>query len=202
MGRYWTSRKSKDVVSERRAQLDLLFAFANADLSQAGNSYIPAQILDLLTATLLSSLGHPFISRVDDREALWKALQKHLCGRIRKIMHNTLLLVEMPLWKISGSLEFTVEAKVNRFHQRIRLRKSKTGNAFKVFRIAMDLALMNIFQDLDFKPNRIRQCPRCGIFFYQPTEKTKQYCSIRCGDATRLKQFRKPIGEEFAKEGG
>jgi hypothetical protein len=51
--------------------------------------------------------------------------------------------------------------------------------------------LIEIIRDLDFKPNRFRQCPRCGNFFYQPTEKKSIYCSIRCGNAVRLKEFRR-----------
>jgi endogenous inhibitor of DNA gyrase (YacG/DUF329 family) len=55
----------------------------------------------------------------------------------------------------------------------------------------VDLALIEITRDLDFKPNRFRECPRCGNFFYQPTEKKSIYCSIRCGNAVRMQQFRK-----------
>ena len=64
-------------------------------------------------------------------------------------------------------------------------------NEIKGLKRIIDLALIEITRDLDFKPNRFRQCPRCGNFFYQPTEKKSIYCSIRCGNAVRLQHFRK-----------
>jgi hypothetical protein len=97
----------------------------------------------------------------------------------------------MPLWKMGGSIEFTVDAKTKRFYERFRFRKIKPGNELKALKRMIDKAIIDIIRDLDFKPNRFHQCPRCGNFFYQPTEKEKSYCSIRCGDAVRLQQFRK-----------
>jgi endogenous inhibitor of DNA gyrase (YacG/DUF329 family) len=92
---------------------------------------------------------------------------------------------------MGGSIEFTVDAKTNRFYDRFRFRKIKPGNELKALTRMIDQALIDIIRDLDFKPNRFHQCPRCGNFFYQPTEKEKIYCSIRCGDAVRLQKFRK-----------
>ena len=97
----------------------------------------------------------------------------------------------MPLWKITGSLEFTVEGSAKRFRQRIQLRKVKEGNEIKVLKQAVDLALMLIIQDLDFRPDRFLRCPRCKVYFYQPTGRVKQYCSTRCNDAVRLERFKK-----------
>ena len=56
-----------------------------------------------------------------------------------------------------------------------------------------------LIRDLDSKPNRFRQCPRCGNYFYQPTERKKVYCSIKCGDAVRLQKNRKKGGENKNK---
>jgi hypothetical protein len=122
---------------------------------------------------------------------LIQEVQKHLRARLKKIIHGAKLLVEMPLWTISGSLEFSVETKINRFHERFRFRKIKAGNELKELKRMVDLAFIEITRDLDFKPNRFRECPRCGNYFYQPTEKKSIYCSIRCGNAVRLQHFRK-----------
>jgi hypothetical protein len=188
---YWTSKKQKSVVSERREQLDLLFEFANADLKEKKNDQLKRQICDLLNSIMT---GHPEtcpdLSGAKN-DALIIGLQRHLCARLKKIIYNTKLLVEMPLWTISGSLEFTVEADTNRFYERFRFRKLKPGKELKALKRMIDKALIDIIRDLDFKPNRFRQCARCGKFFYQPTEKEKSYCSIRCGDAVRLQKFRK-----------
>jgi hypothetical protein len=191
MPNYWTSKKQKSVIDERRDQLDLLFEFANAKLEQGVGDHLKRQIYDFLN---LMMMGHPegcpdLLSTESD--ALIKGLQKHLCTRLKKIIHSTKLLVEMPLWKVSGSLEFTVEAKINRFNERFHFRNINPDNELKVLKKIVDLALIEIIRNLDFKPTRFHQCPRCLAFFYQPTEKGKTYCSIRCGDAVRLQQFRK-----------
>ena len=190
MVRYWTSKKQKSVVSERRKHLDLLFQFANTDLKEKKHDRSKRQIYDLLN----SSMGEhqercPDLLSAENDELMIR-LQKHLCARLKKIIHNTKLFWETPLWKIGGSVEFTVDAKSNRFYERFCLRKIKPGNELKALKRIIDLALVEIIRDLDFKPNRFRQCPRCDSFFYQPTEKKKIYCSIRCSDAVRLKQFR------------
>ena len=191
MVRYWTSKKQKSVVSERREQLDLLFEFANTELKEKKNDQLKRQIYDLLNSIMT---GHPetcpdLIGAGSDK--LINVLQTHIRTRLKKIIHNTKLLVEMPLWKMGGSIEFTVDAKTNRFYERFRFRKIKPGNELKALKRMIDKAIIDIIRDLDFKPNRFCQCPRCGNFFYQPTERKKIYCSLRCGDAVRLQQFRR-----------
>jgi hypothetical protein len=196
MKAYWTSKKQKSVVSERRKQLDLLFQFANAELKEKKNDQLLHRIHDFLNATLAEHQEScPDLLSAENDELI-NGLQKHLCARLKKVIHNTKLLWEMPLWKIGGSIELTVDSKTNRFYERFRLRKIKTGNELKALKRIIDLALIEIIRDLDFKPNRFRQCPRCGSFFYQPTEKEKTYCSIRCGDAVRLQKFRRERRKE------
>ena len=191
MVRYWTSKKQKSVISERRGQLDLLFVFANTDLKKKKNDQLLRQIYDLLNS-VMAEHTESCPDLLSDENYEWiSGLQKHLCARLKKVIHNTKLLWEMPLWKIGGSIEFTIDAKTKRFYERFRLRKIKPGNELKALKRTIDLALIEIIRDLDFKPNRFRQCPRCGSFFYQPTEKKKAYCSIRCGDAVRLQKFRR-----------
>ena len=191
MLKYWTSKKQNSVVSERREQLDLLFQFANAELKENRNDQFVRQIHDLLNSIMREHQEScPDLLSAENDELI-NGLQKHLCARLKKVIHNTKLLWEMPLWKIGGSIELTVDAKTNRFYEKFRLRKIKPGNELKALKRIVDLAIIEIIRDLDFKPNRFRQCPRCGSFFYQPTEKEKAYCSIRCGDAVRLQKFRK-----------
>ena len=191
MRTHWTSKKLKSVVNERREQLGLLFQLANAKSKENENDQLVRQIHDFLKSVVT---GHqescPDLLGAENDELL-NGLRKHLRARLKKIIHNTNLLWEMPLWKIGGSIEFTIDTKTKRFYERFRLRKMKPGNKLKALKRIIDLALIEIIRDLDFKPNRFRQCPRCGSFFYQPTEKEKTYCSIRCGDAVRLQKFRR-----------
>jgi len=191
MRTHWTSKKQISLVSERREQLDLFFEFANTDLKENENDQLVRQIHDLFNSLMT---GHqencPDLLSAENGNLII-GLQKHLRARLKKIIHNTKLLWEMPLWKLGGSIELTVDAKTNQFYERFRLRKIKSGNELKALKRIVDLAIIEIIRDLDSKPNRFLQCPRCGIFFYQPTEREKTYCSIRCGDAVRLQQFRK-----------
>jgi hypothetical protein len=187
----WTSKKQNAVISERREQLDLIFEFANADLTDAKSDHLKSQMYGFMESMMAGRPAIYSLALGAEQNELIQELQKHLRARLKKIIHNTKLLWEMPLWKIGGSIEFTVDAKTKRFYERFRLRKIKPGNELKALKRIIDLALIEIIRDLDFKPNRFRQCPRCGNFFYQPTEKKSIYCSIRCGNAVRLQEFRK-----------
>ena len=191
MRTHWTSKKQKSVISERREQLNLLFEFANTDLTVASSDQLKSQMCDFLGSMMSGQPAIDSLALSAEKIELIQELQKHLRDRLKKIIYGAKLLVEMPLWTISGSLEFSVEAKINRFHERFRFRRIKAGNEIKELKRMVDLALIEITRDLDFKPNRFRECPRCGNFFYQPTERGKIYCSLRCGDAVRLQQFRR-----------
>lgn len=198
----WKSSKNKAIVSQRRVELDLLFEFANADLEQETSAHIKSRILDLLYDAMMPAPGGHKVLDPREYSALLPKLQKHLRGRLNTIIRKTTVLNEMPLWKISGSLEFTVEGKTNRFRQRIQLRRVREGNEIKALKMAVDLALMLIIQDLDFRPDRFHRCPRCKAYFYQPTAKVRQYCSTRCSDAVSLERFMKRKKLAQARKGG
>ena len=153
--------------------MNLLLQFGNADLKANENGQLIRQFHDFMRSVVT---GHqescPDLSNNENVELI-HGLQKHLRARLEKIIHNTKLLWEMPLWKIAGSVEFTVDAKGGRFYQRFHLRKIKPENELKALKRIIDLALIEIIRDLDSKPNRFRQCPRCGSYFYQPTERKK-----------------------------
>jgi len=189
--KYWTSKKLKSLVRERRKQLDLLFEYVNADLAEKSTDHIKRRIQDFLNTILVGSPEQ--CPRLGDAEGdlLASALQKHLCDRFDAIIHNTKLLVEMPLWSVRGSLEFTVENISGRFNERFFFYNIKGGNEISMLKRLIDLALIEIIRDLDFNPRRFHQCPRCGIYYYQPTERDKNCCSTRCSDAIRLQKFRK-----------
>ena len=101
MTNYWTSKKSKAVVEERRAEIDLLIDFANADTTKVANQHLETRILDHL-------YRHPAL-HPDNRD--WKpdgklaniidAMQGHLRSRFDIIIENKQMLAEMPLWEIS-----------------------------------------------------------------------------------------------------
>ena len=200
MRTHWTSKKQKAVISERREHLDLLFEFANTDLTVAKSDHLKSQMYGFLESMMAGRPAIYSLALSAEKNELIQELQKHLRARLKKIVDNAKGLGEMPLWTVSGSLEFTVNPISNRFHERFRFRKIKAGNEIKELKRIIDLALIEITRDLDFKPNRFRQCPRCGNFFYQPTEKKSIYCSIRCGNAVRLQEFRKKKNKVMHKK--
>jgi hypothetical protein len=191
MKKNWTSKKQRSVISEKRDYLDVLIGIANVDLTNGSSNQIVREFTDFLNLMMVQHREtHPFAMSAEKTEIM-QGLQKHLRARFNKIIHNTKLLVEMPLWTIRGSLKFTVENKAGRFHERFRFQKVKEGNELKAMKQLIDLALIEIIRDLDFKPRRFNQCPKCKSCFYQPTEKERIYCSTKCGDAIRLQKFRK-----------
>ena len=190
MKKNWTSKKQREVIHERRDHLNMLIGITNADLTNGSSGQIVHKFSDLLNLMMVHHQEtHPFTMSSEKIEIM-QGLQKHLQARFKKIIHNTTLLVEMSLWTVRGSLKFTVENKAGRFHERFRLQKAKEDNELKAMKQLIDLALIEIIRDLDFKPKRFHQCPKCKSYFYQPTEKERIYCSTRCGDAVRLQKFR------------
>jgi hypothetical protein len=191
MVRYWTSKQLKAAVEDRREEFDLLFEFVNADMMRDENQYLQTRIMDHLRQRLGP---HPDICEgVPDTElsTIMGLLQRHLRSRFGDIIENTKMLWEMPLWRISGSIEFTVQATANRFHERFQLCKATPGNGINHLKKNFDLWLIEIIRDLDSSPQRFGQCARCGLFYYSPTEKARTYCSTKCSNAVRQQKFRR-----------
>jgi hypothetical protein len=187
---YWTSKNTKAVVEKRRAELDLLIGFVNAGKTTPASQHLQSRIMDHLHR-------HPALHphnrgwKADGNLTnLMDALQQRLRDRLGSIIENKLMLAEMPLWRISGSVSFALDPIKNRFHERFQLRKVKRGNEINALKKIMDIWLIEIIRDLDFSPRRFGQCPRCGGFFYSPTAKERIYCSTRCGGAARQEKFR------------
>jgi hypothetical protein len=190
MKKNWTSKKNRSVIRDKRDHLDMLVEFINADLTNGSNDQLMRRFADFLNLMMVQHREtHPYIMGAEKTEIM-QGLQKHLRSRFKKIIHNTKMLVEMPLWTIRGSLTFKVENIAGRFHERFRFQKTKEGDELKATKQLIDLALIEIIRDLDFRPRRFNQCPKCKSYFYQPTEKERIYCSTRCGDAVRLQKFR------------
>lgn len=191
MVRYWTSKKSRTVVEDRRAELNRLIDFANTDTTKAENQFLQTRIMDHLCQHKALHPDNRDWRPDDNLFNIMDALQRHLCSRLGDIVKNVKMLWEMPLWQISGSVQFTFDPFEKRFYERFQLRKVKRGNEIKALKKIIDLWLIEIIRDLDSSPRRFGQCARCGRFYYNPTEKVRTYCSTRCGGAARQETFRK-----------
>ena len=189
MKKNWTAKKQREVIRERRDHLDVLLGITNADLTNESSNQLRRQFADFLNLMMVQHREtHPFTMSAE-KKIIMQGLQKHLRARFYKIIQNSQHYVEMPLWTVRGSLTFKVD-KPNRFYERFQFKRIKEGNELKAMKQLIDLALIEIIRDLDFKPKRFNQCPKCKSYFYQPTEKERIYCSTRCGDAVRLQKFR------------
>lgn len=200
MPRHWTSQKTKSVVNAMLNQLDLLFEFSSTDPNKRDSYNLQDRILGLIDTTMTATPGGRKILSAYDYGRLLPDLQKHVRNRFKIILDNSKMLVEMPLWQFSSSLEFTFDPIGKRFHQRFRFHELSEGDEIQILKQAVDLAMMQILQDLDFRPDRLHKCPRCQTYYYQATDKNKKYCSTRCSDSVRLQQFRK--NRRLAGKGG
>ncbi len=187
---YWTSKKSESIVEQRRKELELLLEYANADLTRTKSHRVRSLIADHV-------YQHPALHRDNytrkpdgATDSLIDALQQHLRSRLSSIIEHTEQLWKMPLWRVSGTIEFAVDAVSGRFKEHFQLRKVKPGNEIRAYAKIIDLWLMEIIRDLDLSPQRFGQCPRCEGFFYSPTIKQKIYCSTRCADTARQAKYR------------
>jgi hypothetical protein len=169
----------------------------NGKLFRVGEIYCAGDLIEEYGPLLDHLFRHPAL-HPDNRN--WKvdvppdyiigAVQRRLRLRLGNIINNKLMLAEMPLWQISGSVSFALDPIKNRFHERFQLRKFKSGNEINVLKKIMDIWLVEIIRDLDFSPRRFGQCPKCDGLFYSPTTKERIYCSTKCGGAARQDKFR------------
>jgi hypothetical protein len=180
--------------SERAEEFEFLIGLANADITHEQSQSLLERFAERL-------LQHP-AAHPENRKGIAEQmpnsmdmLQRHLRSRLAAIINKNLQLVEMPLWQVSGKIQFTVQASVSRFHERFQLRKVKPGNEINVLRKIIDLWLMEIIRELDLKPKRIGRCPRCGMYFCSPTNMGRKFCSTRCGNAARQQEFRERRSE-------
>ncbi len=93
MHTYWTSKKQKAVISERREQLDLFFEFANTDLTVAKIDHLKSQMYGFLESMMAEQPAIYSLALSAEKNELIQKLQKHLRARLKKIIHNTKLLM-------------------------------------------------------------------------------------------------------------
>ena len=63
------------------------------------------------------------------------------------------------------------------------------ANAF-VGRFPSGNVTRHVMRELTLRSEKVKRCKECGNKLFEETEKTKNYCSKRCGDRARLKKWR------------
>jgi len=184
------------IKKKKRAKLDLLLGFANADLTSKENHLRYLTIMDRLWQHPAIHDDNRIRSTNDDPAYIIGVLQRHLRNRLRKVIKNNKMLWSIPLWRVSGSVSLELDRAGKRFQEQFQLRKVKPGNEVKALKKIIDLWLMEIIRELDFSPRQIGRCHLCGGFFFQPTIKVKKrFCSERCSNTVRQKKYRAEKGK-------
>lgn len=192
MGNYFTSKKYEKEVECRRAELELLLKFSNADIKLEKNKDLQTDILHRLSHHQALHPDNQY--RQPEEKVVGKIinnLQRHLRSRFKDIYTKATTLIWWDdLWPSSASTRFIIDPVQGHFREEFRLQKVKVGNEQNAYKKILDLWLIEINRLLHLIPRRFGQCPRCESFFYTPTEKKKTYCSTNCASAVRIQKFR------------
>ena len=192
----WTSRRNPKLERELRVHLGNVIGFANLGVSQLGSSRLeehleshPDSIRDFVVFLKASdsTCWESWISVSNIKDAT--LLHAHLCKRIDEIITKTGLIVAITLWRLSGVMELTTEPLKGRFGQYFSIRWTKSGSVLSRLKKVIDLRVGELIRDLDLKPTRFRRCERCRSYFYQPTAKDRNFCSLRCAGTARQARF-------------
>jgi hypothetical protein len=150
---------------------------------------------------------------MENADVIIKSIYVHLRSRFEEIFQkNTTMELwdDLPLWSITGSIQLFIDPKSNCFHEKFQFHKvefkEKNGESgkeldgiefYNVFRSiglfsnVLDLTLIETIRDMDLSRRHFCKCIRCNKFFYNSTKKMRDYCSTKCTNAVRQKNYRK-----------
>jgi len=91
---------------------------------------------------------------------------------------------------IKGEITFDYDADGDRLIQTVIPKGLKKAGALELGneKKLAKLALADLIQEHDLSISRFTKCPWCGNYFYKSGK--KKFCSSRCSNANRQKQFR------------
>jgi len=203
--------------------LDSLFHFLNADIQSKRASEFIGSIFEYAKWLAVHASKYPvldFRERYNqysqdildtssetvqsERKELFVKLQSHLSSKLEAVISGTDDINPVALIEIKGTLKIRAHCIdngnkifVEEFHPEEIKRES--GLDLKQEKLLADLVLSEMIREFDLKPDRFRKCKRCENFFYQSTEKKKEYCSTRCGNTFRQKEWVKGKKKEKGK---
>jgi hypothetical protein len=206
--KYWKSQKDPRFLKNRRKDLEKMLDFLNADIRSGEKD----QLVNLV-ATYASFMGEwqresPFFQFMRDlgyylgdlvpdsppevlqeRKEFFAELQLHLRARVEETVRAMKSGETLHLFNIQRRV--MVEPSRDRFVEEPLVEEIRYQDALEDEKRKIDIAFANIVRDLDLRPSRLRICLRCRGVFYQPTNRGKHYCSLRCADAVRQGRYKK-----------
>ena len=191
--------------------LDSLFHFLNADVQSKRDSEFIGLILEYakwlsVHASKYSVLDFgerynlysqdilcPSSQTVQsERKNLFVEIQSHLRSKLEMIISGT-NDIGSALIEIKGTLKLSLGNEPKVFVEEFQLEgvNQDFGLDLGHEKLLADLVFSEMIREFDLKPDRFRKCKRCKKIFYQPTEKKKEFCSTKCGNASRQAEWMK-----------
>jgi len=183
--KYWRSQKGKGFIREQKKQFYSILEYANADLEVKSTDDLKTFGDGFIDLLIIGNQNHKKLFDESGGFDFFSPLQLHLRSRINAVIDATLMLWEMPLWKMEQATELNANPLENQFTVNFVLDDSVRKDPIKFGKLLIDFKLFELFSDLDLKPRRFRRCWKCKKFFYQPTSREKRYCSQKCAGAKR-----------------
>ena len=207
--KYWKSTKPSSLLKKQRGHLGLMLAFANLELQTVKkNNFDDRAISEFIHFVVSGDMSsHKFSSLMDESEIhrlkkleaaagdpeTIRIIQQHLRNRIFRIMEYAVKYpVKMPLWEIKGTVTLVIHPG-DYFTEMFTLQVDDYDDVNKQLTDLIDRRLAELIRDLDLRPKRFRECPKCSRLFYQPTSREKNYCSVKCAGAVRQVRFQKKL---------
>lgn len=213
-----TSRKNVEL-----SQLNFFFEFLNKDISSLTESELTA-LLHTYTSFLcqFESSKHPFLTFQDKYELYTRALlkrrseetlskrtqdfvklQSHLRSNLDAIIRASNRAENMSVLEMTGTRKVSIDIEQDSFVEAFSPQGLSSSSELDLAteKSLADLVFADMVQEANLRPSHFRRCERtkCGKFFYQPTEKDKNYCSEKCANADRQYEYRKKQEKEAAK---
>lgn len=186
---YWKSVKNPRVVRIRRKQLDLLFTLINTDFK---NDTGKIQIFKENYISFIMARRSLTTQWSKQYRSFFTDIRSHLILRIHEILDTSMM------WEIDGFLRIGINLTSHVFTERFIPLGLSQRSSLQLHKQLIDLSIILLILDLDLKPDRFRQCQKCNKYFYQPTTREKNYCSLKC--AANVRQARYRTRKEREKE--
>jgi hypothetical protein len=202
--------KSRVRIQIRRDEFDSAIKFANSNphemsveelvqliytyccfVFEEGSSLIHFKFSDM-NLTLSKGLKPGCSTKtVAERQAFFTDLRDHLRSRFDGIIGSVESTEDELLFEIVGRI--SIRASEHRFVKKFitddRPFPMDETLDLVLEKRKVDTKLFYIIDDLELDPARLKNCPKCGTYFYQQTRREKTYCSQRCAGAVRQRMY-------------
>jgi len=192
--KYWKTQKYPEFIQNRREYLDNLLSLVNADLD-AVEDKASKVFMENYLKFIASGITRAYEDQNRERHLDYierlvgpapspqvaiecknfaRAIKSHLVLRLHVIIEASMSQVEIMVWEIPGrSLKINIDPIYDRLMAKFSFGEIEIEDHTEDGKRFADISLIELISELDLKPRRFRQCPKCRTFFYQPTSREK-----------------------------